>query len=67
MFVRGISSTSLTNAIRSIQENDIHKQAITKEIKIEVVKIYETEVYEIFSLDPSNDGCYTVKVLSAAF
>ncbi|CAG2258119.1 unnamed protein product [Mytilus edulis] len=58
MFVKGMSSESLTNAIGSIQENDIHKQDITKEIKLEVVKIYETEVYRIFSLDPSNDGSF---------
>ena len=58
VFVKGMSSECLKNAIGSIQENDIPKQDITKEIKLEVVKIYKTDVYEVFSVDPSNDGSF---------
>ncbi|XP_071153419.1 RING finger domain and kelch repeat-containing protein DDB_G0271372-like [Mytilus edulis] len=58
VFVKGKSPESLKTIIGSIQEENIPKQNITKEIKLEVVKIYKTDVYEVFSVDPSNDGSF---------
>ncbi|XP_063420943.1 uncharacterized protein LOC134706165 [Mytilus trossulus] len=59
MFDEGIFPESVkTMILGSIQEEYIPKQDVTNEIKLEVVKVYKTDVYEIFSLDPSNDGSF---------